>query len=88
MDDATQDDPFDTPEASPRGANALAVASFVLGVLALVQQPLLLGPAGMVLGLLAHVKGSRAGFAGAILSGVTTVLGMSLLFLFDNPFTG
>lgn len=87
MDDATQD-PFDPPEASPRGATALAVASFVFGLVAIVQQPLVLGPAGMVTGLLAHVKGNRAGFAGAILSGVTTVLGMAVLFLFDNPFSG
>lgn len=80
--------PSDEFEASPRGAAALAVASFVLGLLAIVQLPLVLGPAGMVTGLLAHVKGHRAGFAGAVLSGITTVVGMSLLFLFDNPFEG
>lgn len=87
MDERT-DDPFEDPVASPRGARALTVAAFVLGVLALAQLPLVLGPAGMVCGLLAHVKGDRWGFAGAVVAGITTVLGMSLLLLFDNPFEG
>lgn len=94
MDEPVQDpahdhpthDPMEDPVGSPRGARALTVASFVLGLIAIAQLPLLFGPMGMVCGLLAHVKGDRPGFAGAVFSGITTVLGMSLLFLFDNPF--
>lgn len=87
MEESTHD-PFEDPVASPRGASALTVAAFVLGVVALAQLPLVFGPAGMVCGLIAHVKGGRRGFAGAVFSGITTVVGMSLLFLFDNPFQG
>lgn len=81
-------DPYETPTASPRGATALVVVSFACALLALIELPLVFGPAGMVTGLIAHVKGHRAGFAGAIVAGVTTVVGMSLLFLFSNPFEG
>lgn len=87
MDD-DRHDPYEPPVASPRGATALVVVAFVCALLALIELPLVFGPAGMVTGLLAHVKGHRAGFAAAIVAGVTTVVGMSLLFFFANPFQG
>ncbi|MFP5309658.1 MAG: hypothetical protein ACLGIR_08775 [Actinomycetes bacterium] len=79
-------DPFAPIEASPRGATALTVAAFVLAALALFQLPILLGPLGMLCGLVAHVKGARRGFAAAVVAGAATVVGMSLTFLFANPF--
>jgi hypothetical protein len=87
--DETRDverDPFAPVEASPRGATALTVAAFALAGLALFQVPILLGPLGMLCGLVAHVKGARRGFAAAVTAGVTTVVGMSLTFLLANPF--
>lgn len=47
--------------------------------------PILTGPLGMVLGLIGHLKGARYGFASAVVAGVATVIGMSVVFLLFNP---
>lgn len=83
---APEDRAEQAPTGSPRGARALTVVAFALAVLALVELPMVLGPLGMACGLIAHVKGDRAGFAAAVVAAVTTVVGLTLLFLVANPF--
>ena len=53
-------DPFAPIEASPRGATALVVAAGLLGLTAMLGglSPVT-GPLGMLVGLVAHVKGHR-----------------------------
>lgn len=75
-------DPFAPIEASPRGAHLLAGLGLVSGVLAAVTGlHMVVGPVGMALGLVGHVKGSRLGMPAAIVAGIGTVVGMSLTFL-------
>lgn len=74
-------DPLDeAPDVSPRGAATLLVSAWVLAVAALVPTGLsfVLGPLGMACGLLAHLKGRRAGFAAACAAAFATVIGLSL----------
>lgn len=80
-------DPLDdAPETTPNGSLVLTVAAFLLAAAALVQIPIVLGPLGMACGLVAHVKGRRAGFVAAVAAGITTVVGLSVQFLLVNPF--
>lgn len=74
-------DPFAPVEASPRGAGALAALGMVAAVLAVVGglAPVA-GPAGMALGLLSHVKGSRLGLPTAVAAGIATVIGFTVTF--------
>lgn len=73
-------DPFAPPAGtSGRGARALAVLGALLAVLALYVPPA--GALGMAAGVVAHVKGDRAGLPVATAGGVSTVLGTALLFL-------
>lgn len=88
MTDHDRADPDALPDLSPRGARALTVVGAVLAVAALFQLAILLGPLGMVAGLVAHLKGDRYGFKVAVVAGITTVVGMSLAFLVVNPFEG
>lgn len=75
-------DPFAPVVASPRGRTVLVVAALVaatfaaLGGLAPVA-----GPVGMVLGLLAHVKGSRLGMPATILAAIGMIIGFVVAFL-------
>ncbi len=74
-------DPLDdAPEVTPRGSLVLTVLAWVLAVAALLPTglSLVLGPLGMACGLIAHLKGRRAGFAAAVTAAVTTVIGLSL----------
>lgn len=74
-------DPLDeAPEVTPRGSLVLTVSAWVLAVAALLPTGLsfVLGPLGMGCGLIAHLKGRRAGFAAAVAAAVTTVVGLSL----------
>ena len=81
-------DPFATPELSPRGARVLTVVGGLLAVVALFQLAIVTGPLGMAAGLLGHLKGDRWGFKVAVAAGITTLVGLSLQFLFANPFRG
>jgi hypothetical protein len=78
---ATQEhDPFAPIEASPRFATPLAVLGLLLGLAAAVTGlAAILGPVGMGLGLVAHVKGSRLGMPAAIVAGVGMIVGMSII---------
>ena len=74
-------DPLDeAPDVSPRGALALTVVAWLLAAAALLPTglSLLLGPLGMGCGLVAHLKGRRAGFAAAVAAAVATVIGLSV----------
>lgn len=73
-------DPYATPEAAPAGRRPLAIAGFVLAVLALVIVPPVTGSLAMICGLTAHVKGDRLGFKAAIAGGIAMILGMALDF--------
>lgn len=76
-------DPFAPVEASPRGRTLMAVLALICALLAAFKgAAALTGPAGMVLGMLAHVKGSRLGLPAAVAAGVGTVIGMSITLLF------
>ena len=72
-------DPFAPIEASPRGATALIVAAGLLGLTAMLGglSPVT-GPLGMLVGLVAHVKGHRLGMPVTVAAGVMMILGMSI----------
>lgn len=81
-------DPLDdAPPVTPRGSLVLTVIAWVLAVAALLPTGLsfLLGPVGMACGLVAHLKGRRAGFVAACAAALATVLGLSLQ-AFLTPF--
>jgi len=73
-------DPFAPIEASPRFATPLASLGMLLGVAAAVTGlAALLGPVGMALGLIAHVKGSRLGMPATVVAGIGMIVGMSII---------
>jgi hypothetical protein len=75
----TVTDPFAPIEASPRGAAALVVIAGLLALAAPVSGlAVVLGPLGMLVALVAHVKGHRLGMRVAVLAGIMTVVGMSI----------
>lgn len=79
-------DPLDeAPPTTPRGSLALTIAGFVLGVLALLPTGLtyVVGPVGMLCGMVAHLKGRRAGFAAAVVAAIGTVIGLAARALLD-----
>ncbi len=69
-------DPFAVPVASPRGASALVGLAAVLALAAPVSG--LAVVLGMLVALVAHVKGHRLGMAASVLAGVMTIVGMSI----------
>lgn len=73
-------DPFAPIEASPRGALALVLVAGALSLVAVVTGfAALAGPLGMVSALVAHVKGHRAGMPMAIVAGLATIIGMTIV---------
>ncbi|MEX0868077.1 MAG: hypothetical protein WD011_00250 [Nitriliruptoraceae bacterium] len=75
------DDPFAAVTASPRFAGPLAFAGFVLAAIALLTGlAAIAGPLGMGVGLVAHVKGSRAGLPAVFASGAAMIIGMAWMF--------
>lgn len=75
-------DPFAPLEASPRGATPLAVVALLLGVAAAVTSLTpIAGPLGMVVGLVAHTKGSRLGMPATVVSAVGMVIGIAVIFV-------
>lgn len=73
----------DGPATSPAGARPLAIAAWACAVLAplLVGYGVALGLVGMVLGSGAHLKGDRWGMPAAVVSGITFIVAMALVFL-------
>jgi hypothetical protein len=79
---AEERDPFAPVAASPRGATPLAVLALLLGVAAAVTSLTpIAGPLGMVVGLVAHVKGSRLGMPATVVSAVGLVIGIAVIFI-------
>jgi hypothetical protein len=75
-------DPFAPLEASPRGATPLAVVALLLGVAAATTSLTpIAGPLGMVVGLVAHAKGSRLGMPATVVSAVGMVIGVAVIFV-------
>ncbi|WP_052665263.1 hypothetical protein [Nitriliruptor alkaliphilus] len=75
-------DPFAPIDASPRGRTVLVVLAVLCAVAAAIAGVApLAGPLGMILGLVAHVKGSRFGMPATVLAAIGTVLGFTVTFL-------
>lgn len=72
-------DPFAPIEASPRGAGVLVVLAAVLGLTAMLGglSPVT-GPLGMLVGLVAHVKGHRFGMPVTVAAGLMMIIGMTI----------
>jgi hypothetical protein len=72
-------DPFAPIEASPRGAGLLVGVAAALGLAALLGglSPIT-GPLGMLVGLVAHVKGHRYGMPVTVAAGLMMIAGMSI----------
>ena len=72
-------DPFAPIEASPRGAALLVAVAGLCGLTALFGglSPIT-GPLGMLVGLVAHVKGHRYGMPVTVAAGVMMIVGMSI----------
>jgi hypothetical protein len=78
MDGTAERDPFAPIEASPRGAGLLVLVAAVLGLSAMLGglSPVT-GPLGMLVGLVAHVKGHRYGMPVTVAAGLMMIVGMS-----------
>lgn len=79
MTDGEERDPFAPIQASPAFRRPMAIAAFVLAIVALFE-PFVSPVVGMGLGLMSHVKGDRLGFPATIAAAVGAVVGMSLFF--------
>ncbi|QIS15713.1 hypothetical protein [Nocardia arthritidis] len=66
------------------GNQGLSLFGFLCAALALLFCPVLFGPAGIVIGLLAHGKGEWLGKWAALAAALATVLGTVLAFLYWN----
>ncbi|MEY3020290.1 MAG: hypothetical protein RLZZ272_1274 [Actinomycetota bacterium] len=79
-DGAVGPDPFAPIEASSRGASVLVALAGALSLAAVVTGlAALAGPLGMVAALVAHVKGHRAGMPMAVVAGLATIVGMTVV---------
>jgi hypothetical protein len=79
MDVTSERDPFAPIEASPRGAGVLVIIAAAMGVTAMLGglSPVT-GPIGMLVGLVAHVKGHRYGMPVTVAVGIMMIVGMSI----------
>jgi len=75
----TERDPFAPIEASPRGAGLLVAIAAVFGLAAMLGglSPIT-GPIGMLVGLVAHVKGHRWGMPVTVAVGLMMIAGMTI----------
>ena len=74
--------PAPAPRVSPTGRRPMAVAAWTCAVLApaLLGVGVVLAILGMALGSGAHLKGDRWGMPAAVVSGVTCLVAMALVF--------
>jgi hypothetical protein len=72
-------DPFAPLEASPRGAGVLVAIAAGFGLAAMLGglSPVT-GPIGMLVGLVAHVKGHRLGMPVTVAVGLMMIAGMTV----------
>jgi hypothetical protein len=74
-----QRDPFAPVVASPRGAGLLVVLAALLAlVAALGGASPFAGPLGLLVGLVAHVKGHRLGMPVTVVAGIAMIVGMTI----------
>jgi hypothetical protein len=66
---------YPTPPPANRG-RGYTIASVVCSVIALALLPIVLGPAGIALGLVGHTKGDPKGKWAGLLAVVCTIVGM------------
>jgi hypothetical protein len=78
MNGSAERDPFAPIEASSRGAGLLVLVAAALGLSAMLGglSPVT-GPLGMLVGLVAHVKGHRFGMPVTVAAGLMMIVGMS-----------
>ncbi len=74
----------DGPATSPAGRRPLAVAAWACALAApvLLGYGVVLSTLGMVLGSGAHLKGDRWGMPAAVVSGISCIVAMTMVFLF------
>jgi len=79
MSATTERDPFAPIEASPRGAGLLVGIAALFGLAAMLGglSPVT-GPIGMLVGLVAHVKGHRWGMPVTVAVGLMMIAGMTI----------
>ncbi len=79
MSATTERDPFASIEASPRGAGLLVSIAALFGLAAMLGglSPIT-GPIGMLVGLVAHVKGHRWGMPVTVAVGLMMIVGMTI----------
>lgn len=66
------------PYTQRQSAQVLSIIGFVCAAVAVLFIPILFGPAGIVLGIVAHTRGEPLGKWAAVAAGVCTVVGMIL----------
>jgi hypothetical protein len=71
-------DPDERAASSTGAGRGFSIAGGILGLIALLVAPILVGPAGIALGYVGHRKGDRHGRTAMIVAGVGTVVGMIL----------
>lgn len=69
---------YSQPYATASSTNAFSIAGIILGAIAFLFFPIILGPIGIVLGAIAKSKGEAQANTALIVSGVGTVAGMFL----------
>jgi len=76
--------PADTQDTGPAPATnagrGYSIAGLILGVVAVIVLPILLGPAGIALGYVGHRKGDRLGRTAMIVAGIGMVAGFIIGF--------
>ncbi|MEU0568918.1 hypothetical protein ABZ297_26575 [Nonomuraea sp. NPDC005983] len=81
--------PYQPPYPQPQrqGAPVLSIIGFVCAAVSLLFIPILFGIAGIVLGIVGHVRGESLGKWAAVTSGITMVLGMIIGYLVVRSMT-
>ncbi len=64
--------------AATNNGRVFSIISIVLGVVAILILPIILGPVGVVLGFVGHRKGDRLGLFAAIWCIVATIIGIAI----------
>lgn len=73
-----------TPPPERTGPQVLSIIGFACAAISLFFCPLLFGPAGIVLGIVGHVRGEPLGKWAAVASGVCLVVGLVVGLLITN----
>lgn len=69
------------PGAVSQQSNGLAIAGIICGAISFLFLPIILGPAGLILGGIARSRGQRLANAALIVSGIGLVVGLILGYI-------